>query len=149
MHWKILTYNIHHGRNADGRISLPRLAAVISAEQPDLAALQEVDRFLPRSRMRDQALVLAAHTGLHHAFAANIRWLGFMQYGNAVLSRLPLLEQRRLSLPGTGEKRGLLIVRLTREKRTVIFLCTHLGLDRSERKQQLTAIRDSITLFTE
>ncbi|MGA1487756.1 MAG: endonuclease/exonuclease/phosphatase family protein, partial [Planctomycetota bacterium] len=32
---KVLSYNIHHGRGADGRIDLPRIAAVIERSGAD------------------------------------------------------------------------------------------------------------------
>ena len=61
---RILTYNIHHGEGLDGRIDLPRIAAVIAAQRPDLVALQEVDRNARRSGGVDQAAELGRLTGL-------------------------------------------------------------------------------------
>ena len=41
---RILTYNIHSGRGADGRLDLGRIVSVIAAAAPDIVALQEVDK---------------------------------------------------------------------------------------------------------
>ena len=40
----VLTYNIHHGEGTDGKFDYERLAQVITGLQPDVVALQEVDR---------------------------------------------------------------------------------------------------------
>ena len=39
-----MTYNIHVGIGMDKKLDLPRIAAVINHEHPDLVGLQEVDR---------------------------------------------------------------------------------------------------------
>jgi len=144
MHWRVMTYNIHHGADVDGKAALARQAALIANLGPDLVALQEVDRFLPRSRMRDQARLLAAAGGMEFVFSANLRWLGFMQYGNAVLSRRPFGGYKHLPLPDRGEKRGLLVARIDGEREPVFFLCVHLGLDHRDRRRQLSIIRRTV-----
>src|SRR5688572_255745 len=56
---RVLTYNVHHGEGTDGKVDLPRIAAVIKAADPDLVALQEVDNKCRRSGKVDQTAELA------------------------------------------------------------------------------------------
>lgn len=46
---RVLSYNIHHGRGADDKVDLQRIAGVINEARPDLVALQEVDSGVKRS----------------------------------------------------------------------------------------------------
>ena len=41
---RVLSYNIHHAEGVDRRLDLPRIADLIKSVEPDLVALQEVDR---------------------------------------------------------------------------------------------------------
>lgn len=108
---RVLTYNIHHGEGIDGKLDLPRIAKVIAAAEPDLVALQEVDRNTQRTGRVDQPAELARLTGMRVAFGGNIELQGG-DYGNAVLSRLPIVahENHRLPLLDEGEQRGVLAV---------------------------------------
>jgi len=64
----VVTYNIHHGEGTDGRIDLERIAALLSSMQPDLVALQEVDRNTIRTGRVDQFEMLERLTGMRGAF---------------------------------------------------------------------------------
>src|SRR6187401_3225015 len=66
---KVLTYNIHHGRGTDGKYSLERIASVIAAQDPDIVALQEVEKFRTRTAHDDQPEHLAELLGMKHVFA--------------------------------------------------------------------------------
>ena len=86
---RVLSYNIHHGRGADGKINLERIADVINRARPDLVALQEVDVKTKRSGGVDQAATLAELTGMHHYFAEAMPYQGG-GYGEAILSKKSL-----------------------------------------------------------
>jgi endonuclease/exonuclease/phosphatase family metal-dependent hydrolase len=86
---RVLSYNIHHGRGADRVINLKRLADIIKRADPDLVALQEVDRKARRSGGIDQTAKLGELTGMHHTFAEAMPFQGG-GYGNAILSKTPL-----------------------------------------------------------
>ena len=83
---RVLTYNIHHGEGADGRIDLTRVATIVNSVEPDLVAVQEVDVRTRRSGGVDQAAELARLTGLHPFFVRIIDYQGG-PYGLLVLSR--------------------------------------------------------------
>ena len=99
---RVLTYNIHGGVGMDEAIDLERLAAVINAAEPDLVALQEVDRFTERSGYVDQAEVLAELTGMDYLFAKALDF-DDGEYGNLILSRFSLAKHETHELPAGRE----------------------------------------------
>ena len=108
--FRILAYNIKHGRGNDNQVDLKRTAEVIRRLHPDFVALQEVDQQVQRSGGIDQARELASLTGLqYHAFGSFFDYQGG-QYGMAVLSRNPLGEVKNLRLPAGSEPRTSLVV---------------------------------------
>lgn len=125
---RVLTYNIHHGAGVDGKLDLERIAKVMMSVKPDLIAIQEVDRKTSRTKQVDQANRLAELTGMKVAFGPNIEF-GGGQYGNAILSRFPILRSENQKLPNheMGEQRGALIVEvdLPDREENVIFISTH------------------------
>lgn len=110
---RLVSFNVHHGVGADGRHDLPRLAQVLAAADADVVCLQEVDRhFGDRSEHVDQALLLSRALDMELAWGPSIDEPGGgtdrRQYGNALLSRLPLLGSELHRLPGEGEPRSAL-----------------------------------------
>ena len=97
---RVMTYNLHHGEGLDGRIDLPRIAAVIREAKPDLVALQEVDRKAQRTGVVDQAAEYIRLTGMHGWYGAAMPFQGG-EYGQVLLSRWPLRAPRVVRLPGT------------------------------------------------
>jgi endonuclease/exonuclease/phosphatase family metal-dependent hydrolase len=125
---RVVTYNIHHGEGTDGKLDLERIAAVINAEKPDLVGLNEVDQGTHRTQQIDMPAELAKLTGMTAVFEKNIDHDGG-KYGNAVLSRLPIVRHENHKLPSDykGEQRGVLEVEIgEKDGETLLFLCTHL-----------------------
>ena len=123
---RVLSYNIRHGEGMDHRVDLERIAAVIRSTNADLVALQEVDRGTARTDRVDQPARLAALTGMQAVFEKNIDFQGG-EYGNAVLSRLPITTHRNHPLPKEhpGEQRGLLEVHVQANGHPLVFMATH------------------------
>jgi endonuclease/exonuclease/phosphatase family metal-dependent hydrolase len=137
---RILTYNIHSGRGADHRLDLGRIAAVIASETPDIVALQEVDVGRRRTNGVDQAHELARRLGMSASFQPALR-VEEEQYGDAVLTALPLQRIRAGPLPGYAllprlEPRGALWVSIDTSEGTVQIINTHLGLVPREQHAQ-------------
>jgi endonuclease/exonuclease/phosphatase family metal-dependent hydrolase len=138
---RVLTYNIHHGEGVDGRFDLERTARVITEQQPDLVAVQEVDVKTRRSGGVDQAAELARLTGMHTAFGKARDYQGG-DYGQALLSRFPVENFRVHALPGdpASERRIALsaTVRPWGRGPAVRFVGTHLHHlpDEANRLQQ-------------
>ena len=101
----VMTYNIHHAEGMDEKLDLARIARVIAREKPDLVALQEVDAGAKRTNRVVQAEELARRLKMHHAYGPAMDFQGG-KYGNAILSRLQVVETRVIALPHkTGEQR--------------------------------------------
>ncbi|MFW6172066.1 MAG: endonuclease/exonuclease/phosphatase family protein [Planctomycetota bacterium] len=139
---RILSYNIHHGEGMDGELDLARIAKVINAVNPDVVALQEVDAGTQRSEQVDQPAVLARLSDLNVVFGGNIRYQGG-DYGNAVLSRFPIVRHKNHPLPrfDDGEQRGVLEVhvKLPDGAGTLLFLATHLDHRPGDRERLASA----------
>ena len=100
---RVLTYNIHHGEGLDGRLDLARTAAIVSGADPDLVALQEVDRGTRRTGGQDQVAELERLTGMHAVFGKAMDYQGGA-YGVAVLSRSPIRRISNRRLPGSPDR---------------------------------------------
>ncbi len=125
---RVMTYNIHHGEGTDGRFDLERLAKIIRAADPDLVALQEVDRRTRRAGGVDQAAELARLTDLEMAFGRSIELEGG-EYGNAILARAEPTDVQVHPLPSPegGEPRTALAAKcIVPNGRTSMFVVTHL-----------------------
>ena len=108
---RLLTWNIQYGFGADGRFDLDRIAARIRHHDPDIIALQEVERFWRRSFETDQPAELARRlAGYYWVYGANLdmhagtpeRPNRRRQFGNMILSRWPILSSRNFPLPKFG-----------------------------------------------
>jgi endonuclease/exonuclease/phosphatase family metal-dependent hydrolase len=146
---RVLTYNIHHGRGADGQVDLERIAEVILSTRPDLVALQEVDRRTARANNADQAQVLALLTGMEAHFGRAIDFDGG-EYGEAVLLGLQGGAPRTHPLPASPahEKRAALAVPVRLPSgEELLFVGTHLDhtKDPADRLAQAITLRESFS----
>src|SRR5215204_6127886 len=144
---RLVTYNTHHGVGDDGRHDLPRLATVLAAADADVICLQEVDRhFGPRSESVDQALLLARALDMQLAWGAALdepRPGGEPrgEYGNALLSRLPILVSDVHRLPGGGEPRSALRTMIELDGGALWVTATHLTTNSpAQRGEQAAAL---------
>jgi endonuclease/exonuclease/phosphatase family metal-dependent hydrolase len=102
---RVATYNIHAAIGADRRRDLERIAAVIEEIAPDVIGLQEVDSRASRGSA-DQAMWLAARLDMACIEGPMMREVRGW-YGNAILSRLPIIAEQRWRFPDhSGEPRG-------------------------------------------
>ncbi len=137
MELTLVSYNIHSGIGADGRFDLHRVADVLAEIGADVIALQEVGDFRGRTVKEDHPEHLAQQLGMHMAFGPNVV-RNERRYGNAILSRLPILSSRNYDLSVNGkEPRGALRcdLGLPEDKRLHVF-SLHLGLSIGERRAQ-------------
>lgn len=96
---RAMTFNIRAGSGYDGRLDVARTAAAISAQHPDVVALEEVDvHWGGRSQWRDEAAEIGRATGMR-VFFAPIYSLDppsagapREEFGVALLSRHPILS---------------------------------------------------------
>ncbi len=144
MKLRVLSYNIHKCiGGVDRRYEPSRIVEVIRKLDADVVMLQEVDAGVKRSNGDRQVELLGDELGLrYHTWFPNVDVRGGGQYGNAILSRYPLIESSNIDLTLRFKKRrsvlhGVLRVRHDEVDRTVHVFNMHLGLARYERKRQL------------
>ena len=142
MKLRLATYNIHRAIGVDRRFRLDRIAGILKDHDADIILLQEVDDGAPRSRQMDLADELARLLGYpHYAVGHNVR-LRRGRYGNATLSRFPILKARNIDLSiGRRKRRGCQHTTLDlaeqRIETQLELFNLHLGLSARERQQQL------------
>lgn len=145
---RLVTFNTHHGVGEDSKHDLARLAQVLAAADADVICLQEVDRhFGERSDDVDQALLLSRALDMQLAWGPAIDEPGAggerRQYGNALLSRLPILVSDVHRLPGGGEPRSALRTMLELDGGTLWVTNTHLSTGNPQRRgDQVAALTD-------
>ncbi len=110
---KLVTYNIQYSKGRDGRFDLARVVGAVAGA--DVIALQEVERFWPRTGMTDQPAEIAAMLpGYYWVYrppfdmdasvsggdgAINNRR---RQFGNMLLATTPIIASRLHLLPRIG-----------------------------------------------
>ncbi|GGC15074.1 hypothetical protein GCM10007205_24990 [Oxalicibacterium flavum] len=131
----VATYNIHSAIGTDGRFDPQRIAGVLQEMNADVIALQEVP--LGDSRRENVLAILQQATG-YHAVEGPTEEHDHRRYGNAVLSRYPILCTRTIDLSfGSREPRGALDADLDCPGHPLRVIATHLGLRPAERRDQI------------
>ena len=142
---RIMTYNVHSCVGVDARLDVGRIAAVIAQGKPDIVALQELDVGRNRTGGVDQAHAIASRLGMSFHFNCAMR-VEEEQYGDAILTRLPVRLVKSGRLPTLPRLRGL-------EPRGALWVAvetgpgvelqvinTHLGLVPLEQRAQAAAL---------
>jgi endonuclease/exonuclease/phosphatase family metal-dependent hydrolase len=139
---RLVTFNTRHGVGTDDTLDLPRLAKVLKSLEADVICLQEVDRhFGERSDDVDQALLLSRALDMQLAWGPAIEGDGEEHgYGNALLSRLPILVSDVHPLPGGGEPRSALRTMVELDGGALWVTTTHLTLRAADRAAQVAAV---------
>ncbi len=131
----IVSYNIKHGVNMQGKLRLEDTAKVLKSLKADVIALQEVDEKTTRSAKVAQTEYLGKQLGMHHVFGKAMDYKGG-GYGQAILSKYPILESKVHKLPGDGEPRIALEVVVEPVKgKKLSFVSIHFDF-RSEKTRQ-------------
>ena len=139
---RVASYNIHQCVGRDGRRDAARVAQVLREVAADIVGLQEVDARPGPGTDSMQMQYLADTLGLH-AIAGPTIFRHDGTYGNALLTRRPILDVRHVDLTVyRREPRGAIdaVVDLGGEQARVI--ATHLGLLPGERRIQVRRLLD-------
>jgi endonuclease/exonuclease/phosphatase family metal-dependent hydrolase len=155
---RILSWNIQWGLGLDGRVDLERIAAEIGQRgDPDVICLQEVTAGfddLEGNDGTDQFAFFARAFSGHHAIAAPVLDVagapgGRKLFGNMLLSRLPVGQVQRHTLPWLTVPdrrcmpRGLIAATLLAGAQPLRVMTTHLEFSSPElREAQVEAIRE-------
>ncbi len=142
MKLRIITYNIHRAIGLDRRFRPDRIEQIIQDHDPDIALLQEVDDGVPRSRELDMAKEIAKNLSYpYYAMGHNVS-LRKGRYGNATLSRYPIVKERNIDLTiGHKKRRGCQHTRIHVESKSgktypLEVFNVHFGLSTLERQRQ-------------
>lgn len=138
------TYNIHRCVGADGRYNPGRVALVLEELDADIIGLQEVDSRLAAAGGCDQLTYLAGRLGFNVVAGLNIVCRRG-HYGNALLSRWPIVTSRLidLSAPGREPRGGIdatVAVPGATDGNHLRAIVTHFGLRAWERRRQIAAL---------
>lgn len=140
----ILTFNIRSANDEKGKVELEQIISEIEEVDADIIGLQEVERLMPRSNFKDQSKEIARALGYNYVYGSNINILG-ARYGNATLSRYPIVSSKNHKLPHILlEPRGLLETVIDIDGETYHVFNTHLGLDLEERREQIGYINQVV-----
>lgn len=136
----IATWNIHSCVGGDARFSPDRIAHVIRDLDADVVGVQEIGWHHRGETGLDQFAHLAAATGMR-VLSAPTKHNDHAHYGNALLTRLPVLSFEPIDLSlRFREPRGGLSAVLDLAGRELRVIVAHLGLDPWERGQQVEKI---------
>lgn len=133
---RIVTYNVHTCVGVDRRYDPDRVVAVLREIGADIACLQEVGARRRIGRPDDQWAYLSEATGCRVILGAGMHDHR-RRFGNAILTRFPVLYARSLDLTVADyEPRGAIDADLLVGRRVLRVIATHLGLRASERRLQ-------------
>lgn len=138
MQLRIASFNIHACIGTDGRFDPARIAAVIREIDADVLALQEVEHHLLDNE--DLLDYLARTTG-YQAVAGPTLMRETRHYGNALLTRLPIIDSQSRDISvDPYEPRAVIEAQLAAGDKTLRVMATHLGLWPAERRMQVRQI---------
>jgi len=141
---RVASYNIHRCIGSDRERNPLRIAGILRELEVDLVGLQEVESRTDGGADTHQLNYLAGMTGMQPVAGPTVLRPD-SQYGNAVLTRLPVLAIRRLDLSVRGcEPRGAVDVDVEGPGGTVRVIATHLGLRPWERRRQVARLLEAL-----
>jgi len=155
------TYNIHYGVGSDGRYDVARIADAVAAA--DLVCLQEVVRGWPQNGHADQTAEIGKRLNRYYRFhgpmeadASTVAADGTItsrrrSFGNAIVSRWPILWSRGVMLPKTRMtdrfdlQRGYIEAVVDAPAGPLRVYCTHLShVGPGQRTPQVEALIDAV-----
>ncbi len=146
---RVMSYNMHRAIGVDRLFRPERIARVIKHHKADIVMLQEVDVGVPRSRKLDLAKEMAETAGYpYYATGLNVK-LFRGKYGNATLSKFPIIHSRNINLTvGNRKARGCLHSTIKIENagdfsQQLEVFNLHLGLSSQERVRQVGLLINS------
>ncbi|MDR1886478.1 MAG: endonuclease/exonuclease/phosphatase family protein [Prevotellaceae bacterium] len=134
---RIMTYNIRNAIGMDDITDYGRIAAVITSNNADVVAVQEIDSAAQRSNGVFVLEEIARHAKMELSFGASIPFQGG-KYGIGILSKEKPLSTKSFALPGREEKRSALVA----EFEDYVVCCTHFSLNPEDRLASVAIIND-------
>ena len=150
---KVMTFNIQHCLNyLERHIDYPLFAKTVSVSGADIVGLNEVRGESASPGYDDQARIIAESAGYkYYYFAKAIDFDGRDPYGNAVLSKYPILSAETVMIPDPVVRRynGYYETRCIAKLKIDVgiplnVLSVHFGLNRDEHENARDTVLRSI-----
>jgi endonuclease/exonuclease/phosphatase family metal-dependent hydrolase len=121
---RVMDYNLHNGFNTDGRLDLEALAQIIEESDADIIGLQEVSRGWAINGSADMIQWLSNRLEMPYAYGPTEG----LQWGNAILSRYPIVSLEEGSLPPESLRlrRGYMLTEIETGAKNLQVMNTHL-----------------------
>lgn len=146
---RVMTYNIQHGHvHLSDHIDVKKVCDVIKSCDPDIVGLNEVRGRGLHDDYTAQVEEMAAYLGYHSYFGRSIYVGGTEPYGNAVLSKYPLVNCSVIRIPDPVLEKTRMeprticrcVVELLKdgELRQLTVLSSHFGLSKPEQEHAVS-----------
>ena len=152
MNIKIMSYNTQHCLNyLTQKIDFDLIANTIKNCDAEIIGLQEIRGEGPLEDYTDQIKVLSEKTGFYYYFAEAIKVDGKNPYGNAILSKYPIISAETIAIPDPLKKKykdGYETRCILKAKIDVCgelnILVSHFGLNKDEQKNAVNIVLENL-----
>ena len=120
---RVMDYNVHNGFNTAGRLDMEALASIIEDSEADVVGLQEISRGWLIWGGMDMLAWLSQRLDMPYVSGPT----SDAQWGNAILSRYPILSAETFSLPSDNAPllRGYIVVQIDAGSGSLTLIDTH------------------------
>ena len=150
---KVMTFNIQHCLDyLNNEIDVPFFGECVKKFGADFCGLNEVRGNGPLPDYTDQTNCIGDVLGFERFFGRTIRVAGVAPYGNAFVTRYPVISAERFMIPdvedkseqGKYERRGIIGAVIDVDGNEVCFMVCHMGLTAAEQKCAVATLCDMI-----
>ena len=147
-----MSYNTQHCLDyIKQRIDFDLIANTIKNCGADIIGLQEICGEGPREDYVDQIKILSEKIGFYYYFAEAIKVEGANPYGNAILSKYPIISAETIAIPDPIKKKykdGYETRCILKAKIDVCgglnVLVSHFGLNKDEQKNAVNTVLENL-----
>ncbi len=141
---RLITYNIHSGIGTDKKQDYRRIGNFLAESGADIVLLQEMDTRPDDRKIEQDVKDICADKVFELASSPALNedsgW-----YGNAVLSRYPIISSETLDVSQDGfQPRNIQTVIVKTHKGLLTVINTHKGLKKRERRSQFALLHEYI-----
>ena len=149
MKLKVMSYNTMHCENfITGKIDFDAFADYILESGAEIIGLNEIRGEGEKADYQAQAKILSEKTGYNYYFAKAIDVYGNNPYGNAILSKYPIISAETVMIPDPEtrrydrpyETRCVLKAEIDVEGQGICVLVTHFGLNPDETENAVKTV---------
>ncbi|HMS25224.1 MAG TPA: endonuclease/exonuclease/phosphatase family protein [Acidimicrobiia bacterium] len=101
-HFRLATFNVHHGRTSGSLYSPKKMLAGIASLEADVLCLQEIDYYSLRTYFTDQPQLISEHFGYEYCMT-RIRFFGAGVQCIGIFSRYPIISEKEINLPSGSQ----------------------------------------------